>query len=120
MPGRPGTPRFGVPKDLHTAKPDVNGRDVLPLQVADDHFNEQHQLLNPAQLSRTPPAPPGKAYVVEDNQYEAPCNHDDYEGGDAHISQLDEFKVLRNTVLSVKVKFSDDMQHIHGSDEATA
>src|SRR5260221_13728858 len=117
MPGYPGTPRFGIPIDVHSGKPDAAGRNRLAIQNEEGSFVEQHQLLNPAQKSREVGSPPGKSYDEEPNQYEAPCNHDDYEGGDVHISNLDELKVLKNTIYAVKVKCADDCQNISGSDE---
>lgn len=108
MSGHPGTPRFGVPADMHNGKPNDSGQNVLNLQTSDDAFKEQHALYNPAQKSRGVGQDPAKYYVVERNAYEAPCNHDDYEGGDAHISNLDEQKVLRNTVFAIPIECADD------------
>lgn len=108
MAGHPGTPRFGVPADMHNGDPNANGQNVLNLQTSDDAFKEQHALYNPAQKSRGVGQDPAKYYVVEKNAYEAPCNHDDYEGGDAHISNLDEQKVLRNTVFAVPIECADN------------
>lgn len=92
---------------MHEAKPNANGQNKLDMQT-DGPFIEQHQLYNPAQKSRDVGQSPAKYYTPENNQYEAPCNHDSYEGGDAHLSNLDEQKVLRNTVFAIKIECADD------------
>lgn len=124
MPGHPGTVRFGDYPNWHEQEsPDGSGKEVLRSQ-ADGDFVEQHFMFNPAEGGRsmgtTLGDAPAQMYDHQKQQYEAPCNHDGFSGGDAHLTNMDEFKVLRNTLNSVKCEYADDQQHNWNSDERTA
>lgn len=124
MPGHPGTVRFGDYPNWHESeKPGADGREKLRSQ-ADGDFIEQHFLFNPAEQGRamgtTLGDKPGDSYSHQKQQYEAAANHDGFTGGDAHLTNLDEYKVLRNTLNSVKCEYSDYEQNISNSSERTA
>lgn len=124
MAGRGGTPRFGVNRDVHSSETDSNGQSEFKTQNDGEVFNEIHYAYNPGMLSRsmgdTEGAAPGKEYQQVPRQADYPCNHDGYDGGQYHITNLDERKVLDNTIMSTKVVFADDLQHNFNSDERTA
>lgn len=120
MAGRAGTPRFGDYGGEHESKPNAQGQDTLDLQSGDG-FEEQHFLYDPTQRSRqmgtTLGDAPQKMAGYQKHQYEAMCNHDGFEGGDAHLISLDERKVLDNTIFSVDCVYADDFQHNFDSSE---
>lgn len=123
MAGKPGTVRYGDYGDEHRSKPDAHGRDQLMMQD-DGPFIEQHYLYDPTQRSRemgsTLGDKPGDMAGYQHRMYEAPSNHDGFEGGDAHLSNLDERKVLDTTIFSVPCVYADDFQRNFDSDERTA
>lgn len=112
MAGNPGTNRFAQPADVHVDGTSANGESEIRLQSG-KNFTEKHQTLNPEQLSRdmgsTLGAAPCRCYDPEKLQADYPCNHDGFIGGNSHISNLDELKVLRNTVYSVPVAYAEDL-----------
>jgi hypothetical protein len=115
-PGTPGTPRFGEYADKHKKKTDASGDSSVALQ-ADGDFEEIHFIYKPSQRSREVGSPPGKYFDTAERQYDAPSNHDGWFGGDAHLVNLDERKVLENSIYSTKIECSDDVQDIDGTDE---
>lgn len=123
MSGHPGTVRFGDYGEEHKGKPDAEGRDELELQ-SDDSFTEQHYLYDPTQRARSMGSTlgdkPGDMAGYQRLLYEAPSNHDGFEGGDGHLVNLDERKVLDNTIFSAPCVYADDFQHNFNSDERTA
>lgn len=124
MAGKPGTARFGDYGGEHESKPDTSGRDRLTLQANGEAFVEQHFLYNPTQRSRvmgsTLGDAPGSMAGYTKRMYEAPCNHDGFEGGDARLINLDERKVLDTTIYSQHCVYADDFQRNFDSDERTA
>lgn len=117
MPGYPGTPRFGEYSDKHKKKTDSQGDSQIQLQDGNGKFDEVHFAYKPSQQSREVGQPPKKYFETTDRQYDAICNHDGWFGGDAHLSNLDERKVLENYIYSTKIECADDMQDIDGTDE---
>ena len=112
MSARAGTPRFGINKDLHPGRnhagPDGMGKIELPI---DGPYVETHFSYNPAQASRpmgtTRGSDPGKDFVQQTRQADYMSNHDGYLGGDIHLLNLDERKVLQSTIYSVHCKWAD-------------
>lgn len=123
MAGRPGTPRVGEYRSSHESKPDASGESVLDLQNF-EKFREQHFLYDPSQAARpsgtTLGGKPGDMAGYQKRMYEAPSNHDGFEGGDSHLVVLDERKVLENHIYSVRCEYADDEQRIWSSDERSA
>lgn len=124
MSGRGGSPRFGVNKNVHEEATDSNGASSFTTQNDGEVFTEVHYAYNPALAARpmdtTEGGKPGQYYQVVPRQADYMCNHDGYDGGQYHITNLDERKVVDNTIMAVKIECADDMQHIFGSDERTA
>lgn len=124
MAGRAGTPRFGIYKSDVSGQVDDNGQNVVKEQSDDNFFTEQHFLYNPSQRSRdmgdSRGEDPQRGYNSDTRIYAAQCNHDGFQGGDAHIVVLDERKVLEDTMYSVPVVYSDDWFNNSGSDERSA
>jgi|SRR5882724_11350043 len=116
MSGGPGTPRFGEYSDKHKKQTSSSGDSAIALQ-GDGPFNEIHYAYKPAQEASPVGAAPKKYFDTVDRQYDAPSNHDGWFGGDAHLVNLDERKVLDNTIYASKIKCADDEQSISGSDE---
>jgi len=123
MAGRAGTPRFGDYVTDITGAPGSDGQNQVHNQSGDT-FTEQHSLFNPSQQSRsmgtTLGEAPGAYYDRVPRVYNAMANHDGFMAGQDHINQLDERKVLEETVYSVPVVCADDWFDNSGSDERTA
>jgi hypothetical protein len=124
MAGKPGTPRYGRYPNYHDGKPAADGTNTLTLQSEDSEYLEQHFLYDPSQRARemgtTLGQAPQKMAGYQHRLYEAPANHDAFEGGDAHLSNVDERKALDNTIFSIKCEYADDQQHNWSSSERTA
>lgn len=117
MAGNPGTPHFGDYPDV-ADKAGANGRSPLDLQSDSEPFQEQHRLFNPALQARDPGTPPGSftPYAPDGGSgYNAACNHDGFDGGDHHLTSLDELKVLDQVPYRVKIEMPDEK--ISGSTE---
>lgn len=123
MAGKAGTPRFGEYVTDITGKPGDDGINVAT-QQSGERFSEQHHLYNPARQSRpmgtSLGGEAGRAYAPGVRIYNAYCNHDGFMGGQDHINQLDEGKVLDETIGAVPVVFADEWFRDSGSDERTA
>ena len=123
MPGHPGTPRYGTPFDNHVNKTGADGTSELSTPV-DGPFRESHFLYNPAEKARdmgsTPGDAPGKVFVHRKQQYEAVANHDGYDGGDLHLLQMDERKVLNDCIQNVNIEVAEDQFQTFSSDERAA
>ena len=112
MSGKAGTPRFGVNPSIHPdgykAGPDGMGKVTLPI---DGPWLETHFAYNPAQRSRdmgtTRGGNPGKDFDATKREADYMSNHDGYMGGDIHMMNLDERKVLQSTIYSVKCEWAD-------------
>jgi hypothetical protein len=78
----------------------------------DGPVTELHFAYNPAQKSRdmgsTRGGDPGKEYVHTSRQPDYMSNHDGYAGGDMHLMNLDERKVLNNTIYATHCEYSSD------------
>lgn len=111
MAGKAGTPRFGMNPDEHPGKTSINGVSKVTLPV-DGMYTEIHFAYNPAQKSRemgtTRGGNPGKDYEKDRREPDYMSNHDGYAGGDIHLMNLDERKVLQNTIYSVNCEYEDD------------
>jgi hypothetical protein len=111
MAGKAGTARFGMNPDEHPDKTSVNGVSRMNLPF-DGDYTEIHFAYNPAQKSRdmntTRGGNPGKDYVLDRREPDYMSNHDGYAGGDIHLMNLDERKVLANTIYSVKCEYTSD------------
>jgi len=92
---------------MHITPTGTDGASKLDLQL-DGPFLETHFLYNPAQMARPVGGDPGDYYDREKQQYEAPSNHDGFTGGDAHVMNLDERKVLDNYIYNVKIECADE------------
>src|SRR5579863_2869830 len=123
MSGRPGTPRFGEYSQVVSGKPGPDGTNTVCEQSGND-FTEQHFLYDPDQQSRdmggTLGGDPRPGYSSDPRIYNAPSNHDGFMGGQDHINQLDERKVLEETMWAVPCVYADDWQHNFDSDERSA
>lgn len=128
MAGYPGTPRFGTYQDQHVKKTDSNGESQVQLQTSNgttpDEFSEVHFLYNPnlrgREMGTTLGQAPGEYYERVPRGYDAPANHDGFFGGDAHLMNVDERKVLNNYIESTRIVCADDFQRNWNSDERTA
>lgn len=111
MTGSPGTPRFGILPDQTPDHTDNNGVSHMNLQKSGGTFTEYHFAYNPAQRSRemstTRGADPGKDNVDVERQANYMCNHDGFMGGNNVVSNLDERKVLTNTIYAVGCEWAD-------------
>lgn len=110
MAGKAGTPRFGMNPDEHPGKTSDNGVSKVNLPF-DGDYTEVHFTYNPAQKSRdmgtTRGGDPGSSYVRDRREPDYMSNHDGYAGGDIHLMNLDERKVLQNTIYSIKCEYDD-------------
>lgn len=116
MSGSPGTPRFGDYSNKHKKKTTSQGDSSIALQD-DGDFDEIHYSYNPDQQASAVGAPRKKYFQTVERQYDAPSNHDGWFGGDAHLINVDERKVLDNYLYSQKITCADDEQTISGSRE---
>lgn len=111
MAGKAGTVRFGINPDEHPVKTDANGVSKVNLPF-DGDYTEVHFVYNPSQRSRdmssTRGADPGRDYVKDRRDTDYMSNHDGYAGGDIHLMNLDERKVLQNTIYSVACEYDSD------------
>lgn len=111
MSGTPGTPRFGILPDQTPDHTDNNGISHMSLQKSGGTFTEYHFTYNPAQKSRamgtTRGGNPGHDFVSIEHQANYMCNHDGFMGGNNVVSNLDERKVLTNTIYSVTCEWAD-------------
>lgn len=119
MAGTPGTPRFGMAPDQTPDHVNTAGTSHMNLQKSGGTFTEYHFAYNPAQKSRamgtTRGSDPGHDFDYEEHQANYMCNHDGYMGGNNVVSNLDERKVLHNTIYSVDCEWADP-----GTDETSA
>lgn len=110
MAGGPGTPRFGMNRDIHSDT-DSRGQSTIDLPVGGP-FVETHFAYNPVQESRemgtTPGGEPGQMWDRAKMQADYMCNHDGYVSGNRTLSNLDERKVLQNTIYSVDCEYDED------------
>lgn len=118
MAGTPGTPRFGTAADMtpdHTAS---DGTSTMLLPKKGNEWTETHFMYNPAQKSRamgtTRGSDPGHDPDYVEHQANYMCNHDGYAGGSTVLMNLDEHKVLTNTLYSVHCEWADP-----GTDETS-
>lgn len=111
MAGTPGTPRFGVPADQTPDHTNPSGTSHMNLQKSGGTFTEIHFQYNPAQKSRpmgtTRGGNPGHDNVYVEHQANYMCNHDGYMGGTTTVMNLDEHKVLTNTIYSIECEWAD-------------
>lgn len=112
MAGTPGTARFGVNPDVTPDKTNAQGTSHLTLPKAGGSFTETHFMYNPAQVSRemgsTEGAAPKQGWDMETHQANYMCNHDTYFGGNNVVINMDERKVLSNTIYSVGCEYADE------------
>jgi hypothetical protein len=112
MSAHPGTARFGVNTTIHPDKfkagTDGMGKIVLPIGEPEV---ETHFVYDPSQASRpmgtTRGGNPGKDFDAEHRQADYMANHDGYVGGRTVNLNLDERKVLHNTIYSVECEWAD-------------
>lgn len=111
MAGTPGTPRFGLPVDQTPDHTDSVGVSHMNLQKNGGTFTEYHFMYNPAQKSRamgtTRGADPGHDNADVEHQSNYMCNHDGFMGGTTTIMNLDERKVLENTMYAIDCEWAD-------------
>jgi len=111
MAGTPGTPRFGINADQTPTKTAADGSSVMTLPKNGNKWTETHFLYNPAQKSRamgtTRGADPGHDNEDVEHQANYMCNHDGYMSGTTTIVQMDERKVLTNTIYAVECEWAD-------------
>ncbi len=111
MAGSPGTPRFGVNADMTPDKTGADGTSTMTLPKAGNKWTETHFMYNPAQVSRSMGTTRGgdpkhdNEYVEHQANYM--CNHDGYAGGRTTNINLDERKVLENTIYSIDCEWAD-------------
>lgn len=112
MSGHAGTPRFGVNPSIHPGNghADENGMGKIDMPI-DGPVIETHFAYNPGQASRpmgtTRGGDPGKDYTKTEHQADYMSNHDGYVAGDLHVMNLDERKVLENTLYSIHCEWAD-------------
>lgn len=110
MSGRPGTPRFGINPDIHNGETSLNGTSSVSMQSGKD-WEEIHFAYNPAQMSRamgtTRGANPGHDNEDVPHQADYASNHDGYLGGNKVVVNLDERKVLENSVYHINCEWAD-------------
>ena len=118
MAGTPGTPRFGVNKDQTPTKTADDGTSTMLLPKKGNEWTETHLLYNPAQKSRamgsTRGSDPGHDNTDVEHQCNYMCNHDGFMGGSTILMNLDEQKVLWNTIYAVGCEWADP-----GTDETS-
>ena len=111
MAGTPGTPRFGINPDMTPDHTDASGTSHMRLPKNGNMWTETHFAYNPAQKSRsmgtTRGGNPQHDFVYEEHQSNYMCNHDGYAGGSNIVLNLDERKVLHNTIYSVDCEWAD-------------
>jgi hypothetical protein len=114
MAGKAGTVRFGMNPDEHPGPTSNDGvsKVILPY---DGPYTEIHFAYNPSMKSRemgtTRGGDPGKDYVRDKREADYMSNHDGYSGGDIHLMNMDERKVLNNTVYSAKCEYAGDSEN---------
>lgn len=110
MSGKAGTVRFGVNPDIHPDEASANGIGSVNTPI-DGPWSETHFTYNPSQRSRdmgsTRGSNPGKDYVREDRNSDYMSNHDGYIGGDLHLMNNDERKILERTMWSIHCEWAD-------------
>lgn len=108
--------------------PDVQKKDFTLLASGDGddqdiakkiHFNFDNSQLGRAMGSTLGDAPKC-GWESHACQYDYMCNHDGYSGGNVHNLNMDEQKVLQNSIYRTKFEYDCDMQRIHGSVERSA
>lgn len=108
MAGRAGTPRFGLNPDIHPGATSANGVSKV-ITPYDGPITETHFAYNPAEQARpmgsTRGGDPGKDYVKDKREFDYMSNHDGYIGGDLHLMNLDERKVLAQSVFGVPCEY---------------
>jgi hypothetical protein len=118
MTGTPGTARFGINPDQTPDHTNASGVSHLTLQKSGGTFTESHFLYNPAQKSRamgtTRGADPGHDNTDVVHQANYMCNHDGFAGGSNIVLNLDERKILDNTVYAIGCEWADP-----GTDETS-
>ncbi len=121
MSGHPGTVRVGEYSDLHSSKPGADGTNKLHTQSNGKFFEEQHFLFDESQVARpsgtTLGGKPQDMAGYQEHMYEAPCNHDGFIGGSTIVLQMDERKILENTIFSQKCEYADDEYKTFQSEE---
>lgn len=112
MSGTPGTARFGINPDVTPDKTNSVGISHLSLPKTGGDFAETHFMYNPAQLSRpmgtTQGGAPGQHWEMEPHQYNAMCNHDGFFGGNNVVINMDERKVLHNSIYALPCEYAED------------
>lgn len=110
MSGKAGTVRFGSNPDIHPDKASADGISKMDTQIG-DKWTEIHFAYNPSQKSRsmssTRGGDPGKDNENEIRQADYMSNHDGYLGGSNILSNLDERKVLNDTIYAINCKWAD-------------
>lgn len=110
MSGKPGTVRFGMNPDEH-GKTNSSGVSKVSLPKSGGEWTEVHFAYNPAQKSRsmgtTRGGDPGQEFTEDDREPDYMCNHDGYAGGSTVVINLDERKVLQNTIYAVECEYTD-------------
>lgn len=111
MAGTPGTARFGVNPDVTPDKTNAQGISHLTLPKSGGVFTETHFLYNPVQRSRemgsTEGAEPGQMWDHVEHQANYMCNHDTFFGGNNVVINMDERKVLTNTIYSIACEYDE-------------
>lgn len=111
MTGTPGTARFGINQDITPDETSANGVSHLTLPKNGNIWTETHFMYNPSQHSRematTRGGNPGKVGDEIKHQSNYMCNHDGFAGGSNIVMNLDERKVLDNTIYSYHCEWAD-------------
>lgn len=111
MAGTPGTPRFGVNPDVTPDKTNSVGISHLSLPKTGGDFAETHFMYNPAQVSRdmgsTQGGSPKGGFEPVEHQSNYMCNHDGFFGGSNIVINMDEHKVLTNTIWSQGIEYAE-------------
>lgn len=122
MAGKAGTVRFGVNPEEHIGTTSTDGMSKVKTPI-DGPLLETHFAYNPAQkprdMSSTRGSDPGDDYVRTPRQADYMSNHDGYMGGDMHLMNLDERKVLQNTIYSAKCEYADDSDNGNAPSQTT-
>ena len=112
MSGTPGTARFGVNPDATPDHTNSAGISHMTLPKSGGTFTETHFLYNPVQRSRgmgsTEGTAPGQMWMPIEHQANYMCNHDGYMAGNNVVANLDERKVLTNTIYSIGCEYTDE------------
>lgn len=111
MSAHPGTARFGVNTSIHPkpkAGPDGMGKIDMP---NGEQQVETHFVYDPSQRSRAMGTArggdPGKDFEKLHREADYMSNHDGYIGGSTVLMELDERKVLQNTIYSIGCEWAD-------------